>query len=672
MRSPSPLRLASLSALCWLLCGLVADRPARAQTSATATTTTTTGLASLVGADFTWFFDRQNPDGSWEAMNKTTFDTFFNHARCGCKAPVRVRIVLSSAGRTKVNGGRGTVKLRAGDSSCVCNTAAACLNSACTDLSTAQDVVGLLNSYMEFTTTVDALFQAGHASDTGDLCNREENKNLWIWIDSLTDSSDFTVITDGSTAVALDGAGPPAPSGVEVVGGNDALAVSWPEIAKLADFQGYQVLCARGGRYAPFPGVFKPGFESSVTACPAGSSSSALTADDTSVAVQAATQTTTNIPLDLAALNTDFLCSDLLTSGHDTRIFRLENGVPYVVGVVSVDLRKNASPITQVAIQTPTPTRDFYAGYRADGGDAEGGFCALAGGAPGGPATTATRAARTPWLLAAAGLALIGLGRRRHRRPRDGAALVLVVATGCLLAGRDAHAQVISRPNESFRSAKHFALELRFGPYSPDIDAEFGGAKTPHQDYFGSGRRLMTQVELDYQFITEFGSAAIGGSVGYYRERAKAFLDQGPTVTPSIRSGDQTQLSLYPFALLGVYRADQLYRNLGIPLVPYGKLGLSYTIWSVYDGNDEVADGDSVGKTGRGRGGTLGWQMAAGLSLSLDFIDPGSARELDSDTGVNHTYVFVEWDKYAISGLGQSGKLNLGDTTWTAGLMFEF
>jgi hypothetical protein len=248
-------------------------------------------------------------------------------------------------------------------------------------------------------------------------------------------------------------------------------------------------------------------------------------------------------------------------------------------------------------------------------------------------------------------------------------ALVLAAAT---LGPRPAAGQVFAR-SESYRSPKRFALELRFGPYSPDVDAELSNGKTPHRTFFGGDRRLLTQLELDYQLFNRFGSAAIGVQVGYFREKANAFFEPpkgGAVAEP--RSGDETTFTLFPTALIGVYRADQLWQLWGIPLVPYGKAGLAYTFWSISDGNGEVAQGSNVGLAGRGRGGTFGWQAAVGLSLVLDIIDPGGARELDSETGVNHTHFFAEIAKYAVAGLGQEKKLNVGDTTWSLGLMFEF
>jgi hypothetical protein len=244
------------------------------------------------------------------------------------------------------------------------------------------------------------------------------------------------------------------------------------------------------------------------------------------------------------------------------------------------------------------------------------------------------------------------------------AALVLLL----LLAAGPARAQAILRDSQAYRTPQRFMLELRFGPYAPEVDSEFSG-KTPHKDFFGNDRRLMTQIELDYQLFQDFGSAAVGVSVGYFRENGLAFVEPAAGGMATERSGDKSRLSLYPIALLAVYRADQLWRVMGIPVVPYGKLGLNYTIWSVYDGNDRVAEAQPAG---RGRGATRGWQAAAGASLVMNFIDPGSARELDAETGINSTHLFFEVARFAVSGLGQDNRLRVGDTTWLMGLGFEF
>jgi hypothetical protein len=106
-----------------------------------------------------------------------------------------------------------------------------------------------------------------------------------------------------------------------------------------------------------------------------------------------------------------------------------------------------------------------------------------------------------------------------------------------------------------------------------------------------------------------------------------------------------------------------------VPLVPYAKLGLNYTFWKVTDGNGDVA---TLPQGGRGAGGTAGWQASAGLALQLDILDPASMREIDSETGLNHMYVFCEYAHVDASGLGMGNRLHVGDNTWSTGLLLEF
>lgn len=254
------------------------------------------------------------------------------------------------------------------------------------------------------------------------------------------------------------------------------------------------------------------------------------------------------------------------------------------------------------------------------------------------------------------------------------AAMLALTMVGAALLPRAGHAQpaiIQEHRGDSYASPQRFALELRFGPYYPNVDKEFEGAsgEGPHRRYFGQKRRLMSQLEVDYQILHLFGSLGLGASVGYFKENAKAFVNTAAGVTDQ-RSGDNTSLTLVPTALLLVYRFDVPALRLGVPLVPYGKVGLNYTFWWVRNGDGDVAKA-GVG-VGRGRGGTRGWQVAAGLSLLLDVLDPDAARELDGEIGVNHTYLFIEYGRFAASGLGRENVLHVDDSTWLAGLMFEF
>ena len=246
-----------------------------------------------------------------------------------------------------------------------------------------------------------------------------------------------------------------------------------------------------------------------------------------------------------------------------------------------------------------------------------------------------------------------------------GAPLAFLLLTAALATRPSLAVAQPMLPDEAkkYRSPQNFAFELRFGPYRPDIDSEFSNGRTPYKDFFG-GRKLMSQIELDYQFFHRVGSLAVGAGVGYFSATAHSPASDGSGST-----ADTSNLQIIPFSLSAVYRFDYLYERRQVPLVPYGKLGLDYGLWRVNDGNDQIAV-DARG--GHARGGVLGWHAAAGLSLVLDFLDPDAARAFDDELGVNHTHLFVEFSHADISGLGEANKIHLGDTTWSLGILFEF
>jgi hypothetical protein len=226
-------------------------------------------------------------------------------------------------------------------------------------------------------------------------------------------------------------------------------------------------------------------------------------------------------------------------------------------------------------------------------------------------------------------------------------------------------AAIVEGEGTAYKTPQRFAYELTFGPYKPDVDGEFNGVRSPYADYFGSGQHLLMRTELDYQFLHRFGSLGAGIGLGYFSVTGTAPMADG-TGRPS---GDQSQLKVVPLSLSAVYRFDYLLETRNIPLVPFGKLGLDWAYWQITDGNGNIADD---GNGGHARGGTWGWHAAAGVALMLDFVDPDAARDFDEDLGVNHTGLTFEYYHSDISGLGQSGRMHVGDDNWTLGLVLEF
>ncbi|MDB5213594.1 MAG: hypothetical protein JWO86_1521 [Myxococcaceae bacterium] len=215
-----------------------------------------------------------------------------------------------------------------------------------------------------------------------------------------------------------------------------------------------------------------------------------------------------------------------------------------------------------------------------------------------------------------------------------------------------------------FRSPQNFQLELRLGPYLPQIDDDPNlHGQTPFAKNFGSNPRVAVGLEFDWQMfrIPGVGTIGPGFSVAYVT------MGRDVTTVSGRTSGDSTSLSIYPMTAVAVLRADVFWRDMGIPLVPYGKAGLGLGLWRASNAN-----GTAVADNVSGKGASWGTAFALGVSFALDSIDKGASRNMDNSTGINNTYVFLEASWLALNGLAQSNALHVGTNTWFAGLAFEF
>ena len=118
--------------------------------------------------------------------------------------------------------------------------------------------------------------------------------------------------------------------------------------------------------------------------------------------------------------------------------------------------------------------------------------------------------------------------------------------------------------------------------------------------------------------------------------------------------------------LVGVLRADVVSREFHIPLVPYAKLGLGYGLWWSSDGQKSAkANGVS------GKGASYGPVYALGGMFLLDVLDEDDAKSADGITGINNSYVFLEWTRTQLDGFGSSDVLDIGSSSWTLGVAVE-
>jgi len=233
-----------------------------------------------------------------------------------------------------------------------------------------------------------------------------------------------------------------------------------------------------------------------------------------------------------------------------------------------------------------------------------------------------------------------------------------------LLSSTAAAQELTGSHPRTFESSQHFALELRFAPYTPNIDSAPGLTGTPYQSTFGTAARVLPALEFDWQAlrIPHFGTLGPGLSAGYTSmSGAATFVSNGQP------SAETTNLEVFPFYGVAVLRVDVFERELGVPLVPYAKGGVGVALWRAYNDSGTSSVGGVSGK-----GSTWGTHFALGLGLSLNWIDRRSTNALDQATGINDTMLFAEWMFMNLDGFGATDKLYVGASTWVAGLAFQF
>jgi hypothetical protein len=236
---------------------------------------------------------------------------------------------------------------------------------------------------------------------------------------------------------------------------------------------------------------------------------------------------------------------------------------------------------------------------------------------------------------------------------------------GAMLATSDASAFEFGTPATKgpYHSSQDFAFEVRFGPYKPNIDEEPGLVGKPYEKSFGSSPRIYFGLEFDWQFYRIPGIGTLGPAL----ELGRVSMSRDARTVTGRVSGDSYSLTIYPIYLDAVLRVDQLWRAYGVPLMPYGKLGMGIGLWDASN-----AIGTSTANGVKGSGKSVGETFAIGGAFPLDFFDSGSSRAMDSTSGINTTNVYFEYYWLDLSGFGATDTFRVGTRSWVAGMMFEF
>ena len=387
----------SIAAVAVFGASIVCGRVARAQVTGTGGTSGT--AQPFVADDF--FVAINGPDGN----RLTTADgsRFFNLARCNCQTPVGISVALLQSGlakRAAVTSPTGTVSIALGHG---CNTedtvAQGIQLGTCKTLDTESVLTFLDQQHLTFQTDAQQFSVPLMPTVDGGVPGTCVAPNGQSFTQTINVNFDF----DGDGGIDLsvpdqaivDLAPPPAPTGVTIQPGGEALVVGWTAVpGAVTDLLGYQVLCSRADQYQVFKETATDGgatgpFTAAFVTCPSAMAGTGVEGTDPT-----------------------FVCSPLLSAdATSARIEVLQNGITYAAAVVAIDQSGNASE-SAVGFGVPMQTLSFYQTYRNGdpAGGAAGGLCSV------GPFRSSPTEAWGGLSLFAAVAAGVLLRRHRDRR----------------------------------------------------------------------------------------------------------------------------------------------------------------------------------------------------------------------------------------------------------------
>jgi hypothetical protein len=243
-------------------------------------------------------------------------------------------------------------------------------------------------------------------------------------------------------------------------------------------------------------------------------------------------------------------------------------------------------------------------------------------------------------------------------------------ATGVIVAGTETTSMEIGtdsvaarqRPNDY--TSQPFAMELRFGPYRPNVDDNLSAPV--YDSFFGDKARFMMGFEFDFQAwrAPHVGTIGLGLGWGYTQVSGANKIPEGaPAPDNDVPVTQESTLNIMPFYAVAVARIDVLSREFHVPLVPYGKFGLSYARWWVKNGIGLAHSDEGVS----GKAASTGTQAALGIMFHLDWLERSAAVTLDNEASINNSYLFLEWSASDYPG----DQMDVGSNNWVTGLAVE-
>lgn len=204
-------------------------------------------------------------------------------------------------------------------------------------------------------------------------------------------------------------------------------------------------------------------------------------------------------------------------------------------------------------------------------------------------------------------------------------------------------------------SSQNFSVELKGAPYKPqDIDPSY-------ELIYGDGRGALFEIEWGWQIFHRMGILGLDAGVGYFQQTGQGVNPDPEVPDPADweQSREEYVFRIIPTEVSAVYRLAYFKNQL---LVPFAKAGIDYYgFWeSRKDGEEDFY------------GGKWGYHYGGGVQFLLDYFDQKHSNKLDTDYGINNTYLIFEYRRASVDNFGEDEGFDFSNSTLLGGLMFEY
>jgi hypothetical protein len=316
------------------------------------------------------------------------------------------------------------------------------------------------------------------------------------------------------------------------------------------------------------------------------------------------------------------------------KISKLVNDTTYYVAVRGKD-SKRSGPMSNVVSETP---RDTLSASDVTG-------------EPGGP--PAWCATGPTGLLG--GIGALGAVALLRRRRGALAALVVAALTSTSAARAQDSDDDDGPPSSRPRGLSRFDRDVTsaWGNFT------FDGGSYAYKDATIQG--IYGQRGVDFRVsagVQLFRYAEFNVGVGLVTKKGNTVDSTGQS------SAEYIRLQMAPFSLDGRLRVHVIDEQ---PVVPFGGVGVDWVFW-----RETPLDADKVPvAAGRVVGSKLGWHWDAGVNILLDTFAPNRASELEARSGINDTWLTIQYRKQIVGKAGDAG-LDLDGWTLSGGLKIDF